>query len=88
MSSETMEVDIGKPMALAVRDTVVIASDGLYDNLLSAEIVTLACRGTIDEACRSLVDTATKRMHYCGNGHPRKPDDLTVLLYRQHRKPS
>ena len=54
MGNETVEVDIGKPMALAVRDTVVIASDGLYDNLLSAEIATLACRGTIDEACRSL----------------------------------
>jgi serine/threonine protein phosphatase PrpC len=88
MGSETMEVDVGKPMMLALRDTVVIASDGLYDNLMSAEIAELACRGTIDEACRSLVDTATQRMHRCGTGQPSKPDDLTVLLYRQHRKPS
>lgn len=88
MGSETMEVDIGKPMALAVRDTVVIASDGLYDNLMSSEIATLTCRETIEEACQSLVDTATKRMHRYINGHPSKPDDLTVLLYRQHRKSS
>ena len=88
LGSEDMEVDIGKPMALALRDTVLIASDGLYDNLMRAEIAQLACKGTLEQACRSLVDAASARMRQCGTGHPGKPDDLTVLMYRRHRGPS
>ena len=88
LGSENMEVDIGKPMKLAPRDTVLIARDGLYDNLMSAEISALACRGTLAEACRSLVEKAMARMHQCDDGHPSKPDDLTVLMYRRHRRSS
>ena len=86
LGSGNMEVDIGKPIRLARRDTVLIASDGLYDNLMSAEIAALACRGTLEEACRSLVEKAMERMHQCDDGHPSKPDDLTVLMYRRHRR--
>lgn len=88
LGNQTMEVDIGKPMELAQRDTVLIASDGLYDNLMRDEIAELACRGTLEEACQSLVAKAMKRMGKCSAGHPSKPDDLTVLMYRQHRESS
>ena len=80
-----MSLEIGTPVELAPRDTVVIASDGLFDNLLSDEISALACRGTIDTACGALVDAATARMLETDRGHPRKPDDLTVLIYRQNQ---
>lgn len=78
-----MSVEIGTPVALAPQDTVVVASDGLYDNLLSGEIAALACRGMLEATCCSLIDTATARMVNPTTGQPSKPDDLTVLLYRR-----
>jgi len=80
-----MSVEVGTPLELALRDTVVLASDGLYDNLLSEEIARLASGGTIQYACSRLVDAASARM--CGEhaSQPSKPDDLTVLLYRRPR---
>lgn len=82
---ETMSVDVGTPLNLSARDTIVIASDGLYDNLSSSEIAALACRGDLESACRSLVGAATDRMLEPAADQPSKPDDLTVLVYRRGR---
>lgn len=79
----TMSVEVGTPSPLALRDSIVIASDGLFDNLLTEEIVE-AARGCAPEvACYALADAA--RMRMCSNipGRPGKPDDLTVMVYRQ-----
>jgi protein phosphatase len=80
-----MSVEIGTPLALAPRDTVLLASDGLYDNLLSDEIAALASGGTIEQACRRLIEAAGRRMRDGHSDQPCKPDDLTVLLYRRGR---
>lgn len=80
-----MSVEIGVPLELARRDTVVIASDGLFDNLLSEEIAALACKGPIGSACAALAAAAAARMDDAMPGQLGKPDDLTVLLYRRRR---
>lgn len=80
-----MSLEIGTTIQLAPRDTVVIASDGLFDNLLSDEISALACRGSIEAACGALVEAATARMLNTDSAKPSKPDDLTVLVYRRNR---
>ncbi|MGR9091484.1 MAG: PP2C family protein-serine/threonine phosphatase [Gammaproteobacteria bacterium] len=80
-----MSVEIGVPLRLAPHDTVVIASDGLFDNLLSEEIAALACAGPIGSACAALATAATARMAGAMPGRIGKPDDLTVLLYRRCR---
>lgn len=80
-----MSVEIGVPLKLAERDTVVIASDGLFDNLLSEEIAALACLGPIGPACEALATAAVSRMAGAMPGQVGKPDDLTILLYRPRR---
>lgn len=80
-----MSVEIGVRLRLALHDTVVIASDGLFDNLLSEEIAALACVGSIGAACTALATAAAARMAVAMPGRIGKPDDLTILLYRRRR---
>jgi serine/threonine protein phosphatase PrpC len=81
-----MRVEIGPPLDLAVHDTVLLASDGLFDNLYFDEIVDLIRIGPLPEAADRLVAKARERMAGdSGNGRPCKPDDLTIVLFRPHR---
>lgn len=83
---DNMSVEVGLPFTLAAKDTLVIASDGLFDNLLLEEIIELARSGPLEQAARALTERALQRMAG-GNGanaarSPSKPDDLTLLLHR------
>jgi len=86
LGAEDMSIEIGSPIPLAPRDTIVLASDGLFDNLYFQEIGSAACRDTASQACENLVQLATDRMVSAQDDMPSKPDDLTVVLYRSGRK--
>src|SRR6185295_2834004 len=78
IGSPDMRVEVGPTVHLAVRDTVLLASDGLFDNLFIDEIVDSICSGPLSEAADRLVERVRVRM--AGNGasdQPCKPDDLT-----------
>jgi len=77
-----MTLEIGTPVPLAVRDTLLVGSDGLFDNLRIAEIVELIRKGPLPKAAAALRDAALNRMATPGAGNPSKPDDLTFALYR------
>ena len=83
LGMEPMSVAIGSPIELGRRDTVLIASDGLYDNLYVPEIVEIVRKGRLAQACRDLADTARERMLNAARGQPSKPDDLSVVLLRR-----
>jgi serine/threonine protein phosphatase PrpC len=82
IGSDQMRIEIGPPIELAPRDTLLLASDGLFDNLLPDEIVEAVRSGPLDEAVGELVATARGRMENQADGAPSKPDDLTVIAYR------
>jgi len=77
-----MRVEIGSTLELARRDTVVIASDGLFDNLHIPEIAELVRCGPIPVVMGNLVGTARQRMLAPDASMPSKPDDLTAIVYR------
>lgn len=79
-----MRIDLGPSVNLAHRDTLIIASDGLFDNLHMDEIVNLIRTGPIDRAAKKLVDIARSRMTNPTADQPSKPDDLTFIIYRPH----
>jgi serine/threonine protein phosphatase PrpC len=86
IGSPEMRVDVGPVLQLAVRDTVLLASDGLFDNLFINEIVDTIRSGPLAASADRLVEHARARMR--GNGsadHPCKPDDLTIILFRPHK---
>lgn len=88
LGTPDMRVEVGPPLELAVYDTVLLASDGLFDNLYFDEIVDLIRIGPLPGAADRLVAKARERMAGdSGNGRPCKPDDLTIVLFRPHRDP-
>jgi len=82
IGSDQMRMEIGPTIEMAARDTLVVASDGLLDNLLPQEIVDRVRTGPLDKAVDSLVQLARRRMTTEGNATPSKPDDLTVIAFR------
>lgn len=81
-----MHIEIGPTITLSRFDTVLLASDGLVDNLYINEIVEDARKGPVVRAVQQLVERCQHRMRgEDGSKKPSKADDLTVLLYRQRQ---
>jgi protein phosphatase len=82
IGSPDMRVDISAAITLAPRDTVLLASDGIVDNLYVDEIVRIIRAGPLPAAADKLVAAARERMLKKSGDQPSKPDDLTIVLYR------
>ena len=85
IGSLEMRVEVGPALQLAVRDTVLLASDGLFDNLYIGEIVDAIRSGPLTAAADRLVARVQARMQGEGADQPCKPDDLTIVLFRPHK---
>lgn len=77
-----MRIEVGSPLRLAPRDTALVASDGLFDNLSCREVVDIIRAGPLERVARTLVRRCKQRMCSPTDGRPSKPDDLTFVLYR------
>lgn len=77
-----MHIEVGPHMKLARRDTVLIASDGLTDNLHNGEIIETIRKGPLDQVMERVITTVRHRMESPGDEHPSKLDDLTFMIFR------
>ena len=82
VGSSEMRIDVGPVLKLSQRDTVLIASDGLFDNLQIDEIVGRIRKGPLGRAADALAGACRRRMQNPTDGLPSKPDDLTFMLFR------
>jgi serine/threonine protein phosphatase PrpC len=78
-----MRIDVGATVELDLRDTVLLASDGLMDNVHVDEIIEIVRKGSLLDALRAVVDIAERRMKKARGGEPSKPDDLSLILFRK-----
>ncbi|HKK05817.1 MAG TPA: protein phosphatase 2C domain-containing protein [Gammaproteobacteria bacterium] len=78
-----MRIEIGPHIRLAPRDTVVVASDGLFDNFYLDEIVQRVRVGRLGTAAKRLAADGRARMQQPGGDLPSKPDDMTFVLFRR-----
>lgn len=78
-----MRIDVGATVELRPRDTVLLASDGLMDNVHVDEIVERVRKGSLSDAASSVANLAHRRMHAPKEGQPSKPDDLSLILFRK-----
>lgn len=85
LGTAEMYIQIGPKVTLSQRDTVLLASDGLTDNLYLEEIVNCCRVRPLRNAIEKLVELATQRMVQSEEGKPCKPDDLSILLFRPGR---
>lgn len=93
LGSEDLHIEVGRKRKLAARDTVVVGSDGLFDNLYLHEVVERSRQGRLDKAAQGLLGDCLRRMTRALqvgepaalSQDPGKPDDLTFLLFRPGR---
>lgn len=78
-----MRIEIGVNRRIAARDTVILASDGLFDNLYLDEIIDLIRKGDLQNTADKLLTMTRARMRDPQPGLPSHPDDLTFILYRR-----
>ena len=92
VGSRAMHIEIGPSQPLSPRDTVVVGSDGLFDNLHLDEVIQLSRSGTPISRVTQLASKVHHRMTRdeialsndatSSQAEPLgKPDDLSILLY-------
>jgi len=82
VGSSEMRIDVGPRIQLQVRDTILVGSDGLFDNVLITEAIDSIRRGSIEQSARRLATLCRTRMAAHDAEHPSKPDDLSFIIYR------
>jgi len=80
-----MRIEIGPPLSLSRFDTVLIASDGLFDNLQVNEIVQLIRKDPLPKVSERLVEICNNRMVHKDPMFPSKPDDVSFILFRRKK---
>ncbi len=85
VGTRDMHIEIGPHRRMSPRDTLLVASDGVFDNLHVDEIVEIIRKGPHREAAARLVEVISDRMESPNSQHPCKPDDLTFILFRMAR---
>lgn len=86
LGTSDMRIDMGNTVVLNPFDTVLLASDGLTDNLHFEEIVEFSRKGALEGAIEALTGLACRRMSNETKTLPSKPDDLSVMLFRKRSR--
>lgn len=83
IGTSDMRIDMGAAVKLKPRDTVLLASDGLTDNIHVGEIAGMIRKGSLEDAIAAIASLARRRMSVESKHQPSKPDDLSVILFRK-----
>ena len=83
LGTPDMRIDVGAPVELQPRDTTMLASDGLMDNVHLDEIVERIRKGPLADAASKVIGLAKRRMADESSAQPSKPDDLSLILFRK-----
>jgi len=83
LGAADMRIDVGAEVNLQPRDTILLASDGLMDNVHVDEIIERIRKGPLDVAAERVIALAKRRMTGASSGQPSKPDDLSLILFRK-----
>lgn len=85
IGARDMRIEIGHHLTLRRRDTVVLATDGVLDNLHLDELIDFVRVGSLVKAANRVMTAVQQRMTSPAGGAPSKPDDTTLILYRRSR---
>ena len=80
-----MHITISSPIKMACHDTLLVGSDGLFDNLHKQEIVEIIRKGKLSRSGEILAEKVRARMFSDESCYPSKFDDLSFILFRQNR---
>ncbi len=86
LGTTDMRIDMGAEIIMRPRDTVLVASDGLTDNLHTHEITAMIRKGPLPVVIDALISLAKRRMTVESTHQPSKPDDLSIIVFRKPYK--
>lgn len=86
IGTSDMRMDISAEIRLDPRDTVLLATDGLTDNVHIHEITELIRKGPLSNSIEAMINLANRRMTVETMHQPSKPDDMSVILFRKPYK--
>ena len=84
LGTTDMRIDVGAELRMNPRDTILLASDGLMDNVHLDEIIERVRKGPMADAAERVVSLAQRRMTGIAPAQPSKPDDLSLILFRKN----
>lgn len=82
VGSREMHISMSMPVQLKRYDTLLLATDGLTDNIEKQSIIDTIRKGALTSCSNQLQKTAAERMLDPGERY--KPDDITCILYRRN----
>ena len=82
IGSPDMRLEMGPSIRISPRDTLLLASDGISDNLYDNEIVELCRKGPILDCSRNLIAECNKFMTHLSTDRICHPDDLSFIMFR------
>lgn len=85
LGATDMHIQVGSPIQMAPRDTLLLASDGIFDNFGPGEIPNLIRCGPLSQVARRLAAECDGRMAAPDGVPPGKPDDASFILFRAIR---
>ena len=83
VGSPDMHIDIGPILKLSRRDRILVASDGLWDNMYQEEIIDTVRKGPLRKAADTMQKTCRNRMMDKEKSLPSHADDLSFLIARR-----
>ena len=78
-----MHISVAYPVALERGDTVLLGTDGVFDNLYKNEIIEIVCKEKVEKAAEKLLRAVTDRLEGKEAGSPSKADEVAFILYRE-----
>ncbi|MHC5108725.1 MAG: PP2C family protein-serine/threonine phosphatase [Planctomycetota bacterium] len=77
-----MRIDVGPRLELKPRDTLIVGTDGIFDNLSVEEVVDCIRKGPLKRCANQIISLMRSRMNGEENTPVGKPDDSSFVLLR------
>lgn len=85
VGARDMRIEIGPVITISPRDTLLLGSDGLFDNFYSEELIDHIRCGELQHQASGLLEVCQQRMH---SDQPHShADDLTFVMFRRGAVP-
>jgi len=87
VGSPDLRVEMSSPVVLARRDTLLLASDGVLDNIRRDELLDCIRIGPVERVAAELAGRVRRAMEDEASDHTGNPDDATFFLHRPGAAP-
>ncbi|NNE37238.1 MAG: SpoIIE family protein phosphatase, partial [Gammaproteobacteria bacterium] len=81
IGASDMHISMSVPVKLKKFDTLMIATDGIIDNIDKPTIIQTIRKGNLNDCLNKLLDITNERMNSGDNSY--KPDDASCILFRR-----